>query len=107
MKIAPLTNGYNEAFSQYDLMGFKMTEDGDYVQETRLIDGFYTIIDGGIKETEEFQEGVISQEIKEFISRNRRSPEESDMLRIYRNIAGGDEEMLRKLQFIEDTKIES
>lgn len=107
MKIAPLTNGYNEAFSQYDLMGFKMTEDGDYVQETRLIDGFYTIIDGEIKETEEFQEGEISQEIKEFISRNRRSPEESDMLRIYRNIAGGDEEMLRKLQFIEDTKIES
>lgn len=107
MRIASLTNGYNEAFSQYDLMGFRMTENGDYVQETRLIDGFYKIERGNIVETDEIQEGEISKEIKEFIRRYKQSPTESDMLAIYQRIAGRDQELLRKLQFIEDTKIES
>lgn len=107
MQIAPLTNGYNEAFSQYDLMGFKMTESGDYIQETRLIDSFYKIEGGNIVETNENQEGEISRAVKEWIIDNRKAPTEDEMLDIYQNIAGRDEEMLRKLQFIEDTKIES
>lgn len=111
MKIAPLINGYNEAFSQYDLMGFKMTDSGDYdkkyEEENRLIDSFYTIENGNIVEKNENQEGKISKAIKRFIIDNRRSPEEEDMLKIYQEIAKGDKEMLRKMQFIEDTKIES
>ncbi|MCI9246150.1 MAG: hypothetical protein HFJ30_03325 [Clostridia bacterium] len=107
MKIAPLTNGYNESFSQYDLMGFKMTEDGDYAQETRLIDSFYKIEGGNIVETNENQEGEISKAIKDFIKQYKRSPKEGDMLNIYKKIAGGDEELLRKMQFIEDIKIKS
>lgn len=107
MKIAPLTNGYNESFSQYDLMGFKMTENGDYVQETRLIDSFYKIENGNIVETNENQEGEISKAIKEFIKTNKKALSEDDILGIYKKIAGSDEELLRKLQFIEDTKIES
>ena len=107
MKIAPLVNGYNESFSQYELMGFKLDEEGDYVQKTRLIDSFYKIEDGNIVETNENQEGEISKAIKEFIKANKKSPTENDMLGIYKKIASGDEEMLRKIQFIEDTKIDS
>ena len=109
MQIAKLTNGYNEAFSQYDLMGFRMTENGDYVQETRLIDSFYEIEGGNIVETQDktIREGEISKAIKDFIKTKKKSPTEKDMLSIYQKIAGRDQELLRKLQFIEDTKIEA
>lgn len=107
IQIAPLKGGYNESFSQYDLMGFKMTESGDYTQDTRLIDSFYKIEGGNIEETDEIQEGEISKKIKEFIKSNKKSPEESDIISIYQQIAGGDEELLKKLQFIQDTYINS
>lgn len=107
IKIAPLKGGYNESFSQYDLMGFKMTESGDYTQDTRLIDSFYKIEGGNIEETDEIQEGEISKKIKEYIKTNKKSPEQNDIINIYRQIAGGDEELLRKLQFIQDTYIKS
>ncbi|MCI9039203.1 MAG: hypothetical protein HFJ29_04965 [Clostridia bacterium] len=107
IQIAPLKGGYNESFSQYDLMGFKMTESGDYTEETRLIDSFYKIEGGEIKETDELQEGEISKKIKEYIKTNKKSPEKDDIISIYQQIAGGDEELLKKLQFIQDTYIKS
>lgn len=102
-----LINGYNESFSKYELMGFEMTENGDYKQGTRLIDGFYTLERGNIVETEKLQEGEISKAIKEFIIKNRKSPTKEDMLNIYGNIAGKDKTLWKKLQFIEDCKIQS
>lgn len=65
-----LVEGYNEAFSMYTLMGFVLGEDGKYYidQNLALLDGFYTVKDGVIAETEELQEGRISKAIKEYMS---------------------------------------
>lgn len=67
LKSGYLANGYNVAFSQYALMGFKMTENGDYVEENRLIDSFYKIEGGNIVETDEQQIGLITKKIQEYI----------------------------------------
>ena len=102
-----LVNGYNESFSQYDLMGFELNENGDYTKGTALIDCFYEINGGNIEETDTIQEGVISTKIKEYINENKEYPDDDALKGIYEEIAGGDEELLRKLQFVEDCKIES
>lgn len=61
---------YNEAFSQYELMGFVLNEDGNYSidEDLALIDGFYTLEDGAIVEIDELQEGRISKMIKEYMT---------------------------------------
>ena len=104
-----LTNGYNEAFSQYELMGFVLDENGNYYKDENLalIDGFYEISDGNIVETNTLQEGLISKKVKEYITQNKAYPNDEAMKNIYANIAGNNDEVWRKLQFIEDCKIES
>lgn len=105
-----LVNGYNEAFSQYELMGFVLDSDGKYHVDSSkaLIDGFYTVYsDGNIGKIETLQEGRISREIKEYIKANKKSPDATAMRAIYSKIAGNDTTLWRKLQFIEDCKIAS
>ncbi len=104
-----LANGYNETFSQYELMGFVLDEDGDYYKDNSiaLIDGFYEINNGNIVETNILKEGIISTKIKQYILENKVFPDEDAMLDIYREIAGNNTELWRKLQFIEDCKIQS
>lgn len=105
---------YNEAFSQYELMGFELNKDGNYELGVRLIDSFYTIDEdrrsetyGEIIETNELQSGEISDAIRKFILENKKSPTYKDMLNIYNYIAGNNDTLWRKLQFIEDCKIQS
>lgn len=97
---------YNATFTQKQLMGYTLDERGYYNQtETQLIDGFLFDRDGN--ETDEFQEGEISIKIRKYIEANQEFPDEDAMLEIYSSIARNDIEMWRKLQFIEDCKIES
>lgn len=100
---------YNETFSQYQLMGFVLGSDGKYTKNsnTALVDGFYTISNGNIVETNTMQEGIISKKIKEYVKNNKKYPSNSDIKTIYSNIAGTNTELWKKLQFIEDCKIVS
>lgn len=101
-----LVNGYNEAFSQYELMGFVLGENGSYTKNNNLalIDGFYKVENGNIVETNQLQEGRISKAIKKYIIDYKKSPNIKD---IYNEIAKNDETLWKKLQFIEDCKIAS
>lgn len=100
------SNGYNAAYTQMDLMGYTLGEDGKYSQtETQLIDGFKYDQDG--LETTEFAEGVISQQVRNYIESNKEFPDDDAMKQIYSQIAGGDQELQRKLQFIEDCYIQA
>ena len=103
---------YNTTFSNYDLMGYTLNSNGEYTQtRTQLIDGYlydtngYLSYDENGNITSTWQEGRINQEIKAFIDQNRRYPNENELRQIYSNIANGDADTLRMLQFIEDTKI--
>ncbi len=64
-----LVDGYNEAYSKYDLMGFRLDENGKYYidPDYQLIDGFYTLQDGVIVTSDSLVEGRISQAIKDKI----------------------------------------
>ncbi len=99
---------YNETFSQFELMGFVLDKDGNYQPiGTKLVDGFYELKNGNIVETNTIQEGVISKKIKEYIIKYKKSPDADAMKKIYKDIAGDNTELWRKLQFIEDCKIKS
>lgn len=106
-----LASGYNETFSQYELMGFILDENGNYERNgINLIDGFYTEKDGNIIATNTLQEGIISRKIKEYMNRNKKYPE--DIKVIYQEIANSypasqRQEIWRKLQFIEDCKMKA
>lgn len=96
----------NAVYTQLDLMGYTLEDDGTYSKtETQLVDG-YEFDDNGI-ETDNFVEGEISSRVREFIESREAFPTEDDMIDIYHDIAGGDEETLRKLQFIEDCYIQA
>ena len=99
-------NGYNAVYTQKDLMGYVLNEDGKYTQSnTQLIDGY--LYDETGLETTEFKEGEISKAIRNYIISNKKSPDESAMKSIYSQIAGGNEETQRMLQFIEDSYIQA
>ncbi len=169
-----VAGGKNEAFSQYELMGFVLDGEGNYSKDSNLslIDGFYTAEGGNITETSEFQKGRISELIEQYMEEyeeeekeklraeaeeeynqkvsdwnstvnsyvgnpdiedleeqranglaklekqnNKRLesiekmnivPDYDEMIdEVYSEIAGGDEQTWRKLQFIEDCKITS
>ncbi len=109
-------NYYNETFSINDLMGFTLNEDGEYEQtDVQLIDGFYKIDrKGNIVETDKIQEGEISKKIQRYMDRYLEYPDERAMLDIYEDIvndfartAKQKEELWKKLQFIEDCKMQA
>ncbi len=104
---------YNVTFSDYDLMGYTLNSAGKYEYNSgkQLIDGYlfdengYLQYDDQGNVTSEWQEGIISRAIKDFINKNKSYPTEDEMIDIYSQIAGNNEETWQKLQFIEDTKI--
>lgn len=100
-------NGKNAAFTKKDLMGYELSSSGKYQKNgEQLIDGYLYDEDGN--QTEEYStEGVIPQKVREFIQANKKFPDEGEMQQIYSEIAGGDKELLQKLQFIEDCYIDS
>lgn len=94
---------YNVSYSQLDLMGYTLDEKGKYHQtNTQLVDG-YKYDENGLLTTE-FSEGAISKAIRAYINQNKAFP--TDIKVVYNTIAK-DEETWKKLQFIEDCKIQS
>lgn len=98
---------YNTTFTQKELMGYELNRDGHYVQTgIQLVDGF--LYDENGLETKTYAQGEISTRIREYITRYHEYPDENAMRsEIYRQIAREDEEIWKKLQFIEDCKMSS
>ena len=97
---------YNAVYSQLDLMGYTLDGNGHYSQtEMQLIDGFEYNEKG--LETNIFKEGEITLKIKEYIKVNKEYPNENALKDIYGQIAGNDQELWRKIQFIEDVYIQA
>ena len=94
---------YNKVYSQYDLMGYTLDENGKYRKTgIQLIDGFEYDENGN--QTKNYTQGQISTKILQYIYSNKQSP---DIKTIYSSIAGNNTESWRMLQFIEDCKIKS
>lgn len=117
-----LSNGYNKTYSEYELAGITLQPDGTYSKDggMQLIDTYLTITrEGTISDTKksdapEYSEGLITNTIRNYISNkygdNAEHKYPTDMKKqIYQRIVdqiGGDKaETWRKLQFIEDCKI--
>ena len=101
---------YNAAYTQIDLMGYKLNDDGNYEQtEPQLIDG-YTYNSRGL-ETRRYVEGEITKRIKEYIKENGKYPNTIEEIKeVYNSIAeeySDDDEIWNKLQFIEDCKMQA
>ena len=102
---------YNESFSRLELMGYTLNRDGkyEYDENKQLMDGYKYNKEGLI--TTRYSEGVITKKIKEYIERNKIYPDEDAMFDIYNEIVDesdtDEQEMWKKLQFIEDCKIEA
>lgn len=96
---------YNETFTIYELSGISLNSDGDYEYNPseQLIDSYFAVKDGKVKETNKLKEGIINTEIKDYIRKNREYPD--DITDVYEDIAGKNGEIWRKLQYIEDCKI--
>ena len=100
------SNGKNQSYTLLDLMGYELGDDGNYSKtKTQLIDG-YEYDELGLQ-TEEYTEGEISKKIRDFIESNEAYPTDDELKGIYEEIAGGDEETLKMLQFVEDCKIKA
>lgn len=100
------TGSKNATFTQKDLMGYTLDNNGKYKQTgTQLIDGYLYDEDGN--ETTTYKDGVISQKVRQYIQSNKKFPDTNAMKSIYNSIAGSNTETWRKLQFIEDCKISS
>ena len=100
------SNGRNAAYTQLELMGYRLDDNGKYHQtETQLIDG-YKFDENGL-ETTEFAEGAISNKVRAYIQSNKKFPDDNAMKQIYSSIAGSNKELQRKLQFIEDCYIQA
>lgn len=96
----------NVTFTQKDLMGYTLNSEGKYQQtNTQLIDGY--LYDENGNETATYQDGVISQKVRQYIQNNKKFPDADAMKSIYDSIAGSNTEIWRKLQFIEDCQIAS
>ena len=106
---------YNKTYTRLELMGYTLKQvDGkpEYVQDkVQLVDGYkynkYGTLnyDENGRITNEWAEGLISTKIKEFIKNSNKYPNSKELNNIYKQIAGTDKEMWKKLQFIEDCKI--
>lgn len=104
---------YNETFSIYTLSGITLNPQGEYEYNPReqLIDSYLQVENGYVINTAEtdnpeLTEGIISKEIRDYIERNRKYPTNLKT-QIYEDIARNNDETWKKLQFIEDCKIQS
>lgn len=101
---------YNIAYTQMDLMGYTLGEDGKYKQTgTQLIDGFAYDENGLVTST--FTEGVISTKVRKYITDKKAFPGDTAMYGIYEEIVNESnedkDELWSKLQFVEDCYIQS
>ena len=101
---------YNIAYTQMDLMGYTLGEDGKYKQTgTQLIDGFAYDENGLVTST--FTEGVISTKVRKYITDKKAFPDDTAMYGIYEEIVNesneNKDELWSKLQFVEDCYIQS
>ena len=101
---------YNIAYTQMDLMGYTLGEDGKYKQTgTQLIDGFAYDEKGLVTST--FTEGVISTKVRKYITDKKAFPSDTAMYGIYEEIVNESnedkDELWSKLQFVEDCYIQS
>ena len=97
-------NYYNVTFTQKELMGYTLDENGYYYKtQEQLVDGF--LYDENGIETTRFAQGLISKKIRQYIEENREFPDENAMQDIYQEIAGNNKTLWRKIQFIQDCKI--
>ena len=102
--LGQISSGYNATYSNLQLMGYTLDENGKYRQTgTQLIDGY--LYDENGYQTGTYSEGVISSSVRDYINSNKAFPDSGAMQNIYSNIAGGNQETWRMLQFIEDSKI--
>ena len=101
-----LVDGHNQSYTKLDLMGYEQDENGNYSKTgTQLIDG-YEYDERGLQTTE-YTYGSISETLRSWIESNKRFPSDDELISIYKNIAGGDTETLKMIQFVQDCKIES
>ncbi len=106
-----LQGTYNTTFSRLDLMGYTLGTDGKYYYDRskQLLDG-YLYDEQGI-ETNQYQEGIVTEAIKQFIMGDGitpgsyRYPNDQELRNIYLRIVNGNVETAKKLQFIEDCKM--
>lgn len=114
---------YNETFTTYELAGFTLNSDGkyEYHEEKQLIDTYLKVdektgalIDTSTSDNPEFKEGIINDEIRYYIKKHRKYPTDlkediykSIVKDIVKNKIATEEEIWKKLQFIEDCKISS
>ncbi len=112
---------YNKTYSEEDLAGIELQPDGNKTQSGyQLIDTFLKVENGKVIDTKEgeaseeinpeYKAGLITQKITEYMNEHKVFP--TDMKNeIYQEIVdeiGGDtDETWRKIQFIEDCKINS
>ena len=102
--LGQINNSYNATYSNLQLMGYTLDENGNYRQTgPQLIDGYLYNEDG--YQTGTYADGIISTRIREYIRANRAFPSDNAIQSIYSDIAGGNSEIWRMLQFIEDSKI--
>ncbi len=104
---------YNETFSIYTLSGISLNPQGEYEYNPseQLIDSYFRVENGYVIDTAEtdnpqLTEGIISESIRDYIERYREYPTNL-RTQIYEDIARNDDETWKKLQFIEDCKIQS
>ncbi len=116
LKTGKLVEDYNETFSINDLLGYELQENGTYkAVGPRLIDEAYVIDENGnIVKGNSITEGLISKKIKEYITKNYKYPDKNALISIYQSIVNENaknseeqEVIWKKLQYIEDCKIEA
>ena len=101
----------NATYSKLDLMGYTLNESGKYIKTgTQLIDGY--LFDESGAQTTTYSEGLITSMIKErtglgSIGKYYDGKIPDLLASIYSEIAKNDTETWRKLQFIEDCKIQA
>ena len=117
-KVKLITGNYNETFTTYELSGITLNSQGkyEYNHNKQLVDTYLIVENGVIIDTSDVNyindggtpkltEGLITEKIKDYIRVNHKYP--TDMKnQIYNQIAH-DQETWKKLQYIEDCKINS
>ena len=106
-----LSSSFNETYTELQLMGYTLNVNGQYKQTgIQLIDGYLKNENGDIATINGekiYSEGAITKNIKEFIKTNKQYPNDVQLKSIYNSIVNNDMSLKKKVQFIEDCKMNS